>query len=630
MRRRHKKLGFAFSEEVMKVTSTFGHFQKNRHKNQDWTDIFVPNYEPEELSAKVSAWRVVALGSIFLIIFFGLFLRLFHLQVVQGADNRQRADLNRIAIKVIHATRGVIYDRNGKVLAESNPGFRLKEDQNSSSYKLISRDEALSLEAKNSPQLNDLEIDAIRFYPYGPVTSHILGYVGQISPEELKKPEFSGSNPYKIGDRIGRSGIEQIYESTLRGKDGAEIIEIDAKGQKLRTLRTVQPVPGQNVYLSVDVDLQKTVYESLKKGMAEAESCCGAAVAENPKTGEVLAMVSLPSYDSNAFNDPKRSKEVEGYFQDESSPLLNRAISGVYPPGSTFKIASALAGLSSGKITKKTEIEDTGVMSLGPYTFSNWYFTSYGRKEGFVNVIKALQRSNDIFFYKVGDMVGVKTLGDTAKKIGMGKKLGIDLPGEADGLIPDESWKEKNTGQVWYPGDNLHMAIGQGFLLTTPLQVLAQTGFIAADGNLIQPHLGVKITSAQGNTVKQFHFDPIVKNIFKKEDLETVKEGMIEVPKDGGTAWPFFAFSVPTAGKTGTAEFGDPKNKTHAWYTSYAPVDEPQIALTVLVEAGGEGSSVSAPISKDIYTWYFNPDKAHLKSLDKAAIATESARQLGE
>lgn len=617
--KRRRKLGRAFTDEVLKVTQPFGHFGGKKLKSEDWEDNLLPNYQPENESIAISSWRIFSLGTVFLIIFFSLFLRVFHLQIVQGQENRQRADVNRIQLKVIHAPRGVIYDRNEVILAENKPGFRLKD-------KLITRDEALKLEAKNDPSVDAMEIDAIRDYQLGFAASHILGYVGQISPEELKDPKYED---YKIGDRIGRSGVEQVYESVLRGKDGAEIIEIDATGKKLRTLRQVDPIPGQNLYLSIDADLQKVTYDALLKGVKDAKVEKGAAVAEDPVSGEILALVSIPSYDSNAFTDPEKGGEVGQYFEDTNSPLMNRVISGTYPPGSTFKITSALAGLSSGKISSNTQFEDTGVMAIGQWTFPNWYFLQYGRTDGTVDVKKALQRSNDIFFYKVGEAVGEKILGETAKKIGMGEKLGIDLPGESAGLVPDNIWKQKNTGEAWYPGDTLHMAIGQGFMLVTPLQVLAETAFIANRGNLVVPHLATKITYQNGAMVKSFSPNILAKNLFKKSDIEIVKDGLVLVPKDGGTAWPFFTFSIPTAGKTGTAEYGDPKDLTHAWYTSYAPVDDPRIALTVLVESGGEGSNIAAPIAREIYNWYFNPDKNNLKNLDNG-VASDSAKMLGE
>lgn len=617
--KRRKKLGLAFPDELSKITQAAGSFQGKKIGDEKWEESLIPNYQ-EAFDVHPSPWRLVILASVFMLIFFGLFLKLFQLQIVEGRENQQRANSNRVQIRLIHAPRGVIYDRNGKILAENNPGFRLKD-------RFISRDEALALEAKNDPGLAELEVDNIRSYPLGEVTAHVLGYVGQISPQELKEEKYS---KYKIGDRIGREGVEQIYEELLKGKDGSEIIEIDASGKKLRTLRRVDPVPGKNLQLSLDADLQQISFEALKKGIRRTQSCCGVVVAEDPGSGEILALISFPSYDSNAFTDPKRNEEVQGFFSDKNSPLLNRVIAGVYPPGSTFKIVSALAGLSSGKISAQTKIEDTGVVSLGPYQFANWYFSQYGKTEGTVDVIKALKRSNDTFFYKVGQMVGEQVLGATAQKLGFGKKLGIDLPGEDQGLIPTDGWKRENIGTGWYPGDTLHMAIGQGFLLTTPLQILGETAFMANSGSLMPPHLATKVTLTDGSLVKTWQFEPKSHDLFSAAHLKLVQDGLAQVTKEGGTGWPFFTFSVATAGKTGTAEFGDPEGKTHAWYTSYGPLDNPTIALTVLIEAGGEGSSVAAPVAKEIYTWYFNTDKKNLQSLETEPVATVSARTLGE
>lgn len=618
--RNKRKLGFAFKDEVFKVTHPFGHFKRKKVVAEDgWADTFIPNYQINDRPSANSPWRLMILACFMIIIFFGLFIRLFHLQVVMGAENKQRADTNRIQLKVVHAPRGVIYDSNGVVLAENTPGFRIDE-------KIISRDDALVLEAKDDPRINKLEIDSIRRYPMDEVISHVLGYVGQISEDELKEPKYKD---YKPGDRIGRSGIEQVYETVLKGIDGAEIIEIDAAGNKLRTLGRVEPISGQNIHLSIDIELQKATFNYLTNAIKKVNICCGTAIVQNPNNGQIMAMVSVPVYDNNAFTDPAKNSLVENYFNDENSPLLNRSISGTYAPGSTFKISSALAGLSSGKITKDTQIEDTGVMKIGIWSFANWFFLSSGRTDGMVNVVKALERSNDIFFYHVGSFVGEKILGDTAKKLGMGSKLGIDLPGEEAGLIPDSAWKEKNIGDVWYPGDNLHMAIGQGFVLVTPLQILSETSFIANNGLLLRPSVVTSISKANNEVVKQFNYEPIAKGIFKQSDIDIVKLGLSLVPKDGGTAWPFFGYTIPTAGKTGTAETGE-KDKTQAWYTAYAPIDNPQITVTVLLEKGGEGSNVSAPVVKDIFTWYFSPDKNKLKNFDSFAVATESAKLLGE
>lgn len=619
--RPRKKLGLAFIDELIKVRGKASHFKGKDLGDQFVEEMLLPHPEVEVLNVEVSPWRLVVLAVVVLAAFFGLFLRLFHLQVVLGSYHQQLADSNRVQMKIIHAPRGVVYDRNNKVLAENIPGFRLGKN-------FISRDEALKLEAQDDPRFAELEIDHIRYYPHGEIAAPVMGYVGEISEEELKGlPSSDKAGRYRLGDRIGRAGIEKIYEAELKGVDGVEILEVDAKGRKLRQLRRIEPTPGKNIHLSVDMGLQNNTFQSFQKGVLAAKSCCGAVVAMDPQSGEVLALVSYPSYDGNVLTDPQKNHQAAKYFTDQNAPFLNRAISGTYPPGSTFKITSALAGLSLGKIKSQTKIEDTGVVNIGPYKYANWYFTQYGRTEGLVDIVKALQRSNDIFFYRVGEYVGEKELGKAAQSLGFGKKLGIDLPGEEEGLIPTDQWKKDNIGEVWYPGDTLHLAIGQGFLLTTPLQVLAQTAFMAAEGTLPQPHLITKITSAQGSTIKEFHFEPIRKEIFKRGDLQIVQQGLEAVPQPGGTAWPFFDFSIPTAGKTGTAEFGDPEGKTHAWYTSYAPVDNPRISLTVLVEAGGEGSTVAAPIAKDIYTWYFNDDKTNIKSLDKTPLSTDSAKQ---
>src|SRR3989344_2257068 len=614
-----KKLGYAFSDEVVKSAKKFGHFKDFKCLDSGWQDGFLPNFRPSFIKDSISSWRVLITACIILISLFGLFLRLFHLQIIEGATFRGLADSNRIHSRIIHAPRGVIYDRNGKVLAESNPGYRLEG-------RFVGHDEALRLEATGHQGYDKLETDTIRSYPMSEVTSHILGYVSEITESELKSDEFKD---YKIGDKLGRAGVEQVYERYLKGTDGAEIIEVDSTGKKLRSLRRIEPIPGHNLHLSIDADLQNQAYNRLKEAVTKVGSCCGSVIAENPKTGEILAMVSLPTFDGNSFTDPTKSQLVSAYFTSQFSPLLNRAIAGTYPPGSTFKIASSLAALGSGRITASTVIEDTGVINLGPYTFANWYFTQHCRKEGMVDIVRALERSNDTFFYKVGELVGEKALADAARKMGMGKKLGIDLPGEVEGLIPSDEWKRQVLDEVWFPGDSLHMAIGQGFLLATPLQVLAQTSYIAANGKLYKPYLVTAISRSDGSFIKRIVPQLLSADLFPKEHLLLVKQGLERVTKQGGTAWPFFNFSIPTAGKTGTAEFGDPRDRTHAWYTSYAPVDDPQLSVTALVEAGGEGSTVASPVVKHIYTWYFNSDKSQIKSLDVAPLDIES-RRLGE
>jgi penicillin-binding protein 2 len=611
-------LGRAFDSGFKKYSLKSGTFQKENPDSVEWTEsLFGISEDNNNKTSLISPGRRVVLIIFILFTFFALSLRLFHLQLTYGKENRELADSNRIQVKVIHAPRGVIYDRNGKIIAQNNPGFRIKESSAGAKdkFRSISREEWLNLELKNE---KNLEVDSIRSYPLNEKTAHILGYVGEITEEELKQP---GNENYKLGDKIGRGGVEEAYEKVLKGIDGGEIVEVDASGNSIRTLRKTDAIPGQNLYLTIDADLQSHAYDKLAENVKKSGSCCGAIIAQDPRNGEILSLVSYPSYDAKKLSDA---------LLDPNSPLLNRAIGGTYPPGSTFKIISAMAGLESGKITPTTQYEDTGVLALGPFTFSNWYFTQYGRKEeGGVDVVKALKRSNDIYFYQLAIATNEKIIGDYAKRMNLGKKVGIDIPGEVEGLIPDDEWKLKQFNQVWYPGDTLHMAIGQGFVLSTPLQINNLTSMVSSNGQMYPPHLALKITRPTGETVKAFHYDGEKIPNINQSHLDVIKKGLEEVPKDGGTAWPFFTFPIQTAGKTGTAEFGDPKNKTHAWYTGYAPVENPTIVATTVLEAGGEGSTNASPVIKELFRYYFSPDKQNLIR-DLGQVATDTARILGE
>lgn len=573
---RAKRLKIDYVSEILKADKP-KHFSGSV---DSWQDQLIPNFDPEISSGeKGNFWHATIIASIIIVSFFSLFLRLFHLQIANGQANKELADGNRIQVKVIHAPRGVIYDRNGKIVALNSPGFRLK-DPGLKSTKFVTRQQYLDMEAKNDPRVNYLEVDSIRKYPEGLSMAHILGYVS--------------------GDGVGASGIEKSYEDTLKGKDGGEIIEVDATGKAIRTLRTIAPTPGNNLNLAIDADLQNKAYLALKNAVMEAKSCCGVVVGLDPTTGEILTMVSYPSFDNNIFSESQSADLVQELFKDANSPVLNRAIGGTYPPGSTFKIVSALAALESTLVTPDTVIEDTGVTKLGAYSYANWYFTQYGKSEGVVNLSKALQRSNDTYFYLIGDKIGNDRIAEWSRNLYLGKTLGLDIDGEVAGLVADGSWKQANFGQPWYPGDTLHMAIGQGFLLTTPLQVAGFTSYIAENGKLYKPHL-LK-SSAQVLDIPSA----------QKMSIHAIKQGLEMVTKEGGTAWPFFKFPIATAGKTGTAEFGDPKGRTHAWYTGYAPVDDPKVVMTVLIEAGGEGSSIASPVAKEILRWYFSPDKNNL------------------
>lgn len=520
-------------------------------------------------------WRPICV-SLFLILLAGL----FRAQIFQGTYFRALADGNRVRKIVIHASRGTIYDRNGVALTVNLPSYRLKscQDVGGCETQLISKEQAIGLQASGLKEGQSLELDSARNYPYGPVTAHLLGYVSQISAEEL---HFQTG--YSSGDVIGRGGLEEEYEGLLRGKNGEEIIEVDAMGKKLRTLSTVPPVAGKDIATGIDISVQKTAYEALK-------DVRGAAVATNPQTGEVIALVSTPSFDPNVFTDwslspDYRANKISAVLSDASHPLFDRAISGTYPAGSTFKIVTATAGLETGKITESTQITDPGILIIGPYKFPNWLYLRGGGTQGTLNVVGAIAKSNDVFFYRVGEWVGVDDLVNWSKKFGLAAKLGIDLPSEAAGNLPKNS-------PSWYLGDTYHLAIGQGDLLVTPLQVNRWTSVIGSGGKICQPFVYGKSNCRDMG--------------LSKKTIDLVKDGLVAACSPGGTAWPLFNFNPQVACKTGTAEFGDPKDRTHAWLTAYAPVDKPNIVVTVLVEAGGEGDTVAAPIVKKILEAWFN------------------------
>lgn len=549
---------------------------------------------------------------VLLFLFFGLLMcRLIFLQIIQGSYYNQLSDSNRIRSIPIHAPRGVIFDRNGTPLVINAPGYREIVDGKT---KFLSADAAISLLATGK----QLEIDSLRKYPCAAACTHVVGYVGQISPNDLKNPFYAG---YQQSDVVGKMGIEQFYEPLLKGIDGAKLIEVDATGKQIRVLGQTDPVPGHDITLTIDEKLQEIVAQAMS-GVAK-----GAAIVSKPD-GEILALYSAPSFDPNLFTMGKDYVASPGatyqsvsqiLLDGNKQPLLDRAISGTYPPGSTFKLVVAAAALQNNIIDKNFSIDDPGILKVGNFSFANWFFTDYGRTDGTVDVVKAIQRSNDIFFYKIGQMVGVDRLSGFAKEFGLGSPLGIDLQGEASGLLPTKEWKLKAIGEQWYLGDDYHYGIGQGYLLTTPLQVNMWTQVIANAGSLYLPH----ILKSMQEMVKADH-------LLTPENTDLIREGMIEACDTGGVAWPIFNFAVDNpslavdgkniteiasgsatakhvvvACKTGTAQHGSDTTLPDAWITAFAPAYNPQIIVTVLSEDSGEGSNVAGPILKQILEKYF-------------------------
>lgn len=525
-----------------------------------------------------------------IIIFWILILRVIQVTVIQGSYYKDLADGNRMRQVKIIAPRGILFDRLGNVLVKNYPVYKIQKDNGD--FQQITNEELFKLESSGSLTDYQLIEDVRRLYLHALAFAHVIGYTNEATNEEVK------SGKYGIGDRVGRIGIEEAFDQRLRGINGKELFETDALGRRTRILGKVDAKPGNNLKLALDVGLQNAAQASFSGKFK------GAVIASNPYTGEIMALYSSPSFDPNKFSFNISLDDYNKLLTDEEKPLFNRAISGLYPPGSTFKIITAAAGLQLGEIDENTKIEDTGIIQIGPYRFPNWYYTQYGKTEGEINVVSALTRSNDIFFYKVGEMVGISQLSFWAYQFNTGKKLGIDIAGEEAGIVPNAGWKLSQKDEDWFLGDTYHVAIGQGYLLVTPLQVNFWTAAIANGGWLCKPKL---LKSEQNIDFKKKE----CKNIGLSENtIWLITQGLHGACSPGGTGFPLFNFQVKgekieTACKTGTAEFGDPKDRTHAWFTVFAPLENPQIVVTVFVEEGGEGSYIAAPIAKAILTKWF-------------------------
>jgi len=522
-------------------------------------------------------------------------LGLFNLTVVNGEENRRLADENRIRLVDIEQERGRILDRNGKVVAESQRVFFLKKG---SKFTKVSQQQVNDLQSQGLASENfegDLGLivpEVKRNYPQATDSAHLIGYVS--GPQEKDAEKDQQISPV---EKIGRLGIEEYYDDFLRGKLGKKLIEVDSQEKKVTILGTEEPKVGATLNLTLDSAFQKTAFDALKKGIDLAKAKKGAVIAQDPQSGGILALVSFPSF------DPDNIQKSE----DSDQPFFNRAVAGVYPPGSVIKIATSLAGLESGQITKDTEIEDVGEFEIAGTKFINWYFLTYGKKDGILKIDRAIARSNDIFFFRVAERTGLDAIRQMAKKLGFGQKTGVDLPGEAFGLLPDEVWKQSTLKDQWYLGDTLHLAIGQGFMLTTPAQVNLMTSYMAS-GKIYKPHVVSKIENLPDGA-KPIEILPKVmsENLVSSENFDLVRQGMKQACETGGTAFPFFTASYKVGCKTGTAEkaLGNP----HAWFTAFAPFDDPVISITVIIEDGGEGSAVAAPVAREILDWMYQNKK---------------------
>ncbi len=556
---------------------------------------------------------------IFMIACLLLIVRLWQLQILQGEEYRELSEANRLRIIATPAPRGIIFDRNGIPLVKNSPYFyasimpnefdlhalqSLSEILNIPVYEIqeaikkngvspltpirlkqeLSFEEVAYIESRRSdfPGLI-IEVEVGREYMYGEVGSHLIGYLGKLTPAQAKDPSF---NEVPREAFIGQWGVEKLFDTSLRGSPGTTVTEINALGRELRLLKGQQPLKGEDITLSIDINLQ----EEAEKAFGEKT---GALVAINPENGELLGLISKPSFDPNLFTRGIAHEDWLQLSQDEKKPILNRALQSQYPPGSTFKVVTAIAGLEEGVITPDTKVNCQGGMKYGGRFFGCWR----KRGHGVLSLHKAIVESCDTYFYEVGRRLGVDKIHDYAFSLGLGKETGIELLQERKGLIPDTKWKREHKKLPWFPGETLITAIGQGYVTATPIQMAVITSTIVNGGTQYKPIL---VKEAQPVILGNVDIDP--------ETLQFMKEALYGVVHDkGGTGWAAQSKLTTIGGKTGTAQIVGIKKdsqqlpekfRDHAWFIAFAPVEKPQIALAVFVEHGGHGGAAAAPIAK--------------------------------
>ncbi|MCM0758285.1 MULTISPECIES: penicillin-binding protein 2 [Sporomusa] len=590
--------------------------------------------------AKREYGRLEIFGIIIIFIFVALVSRLGYLQMAQGQYYGQLADGNRIRLIPIMAPRGVFYDRNGVMLVSNRPGFTIsllpingpvpdevigklavilnlnaeeikeKLSQKTGSFEPIrvKTDVGPEIVTKIEERRSELpgvviEIQPLRNYINNELAAHIFGYVGEINETELESGKAQG---YKARDIVGKFGLERVYDKEIRGTDGGNQVEVDANGRPVQVIGKKDPIPGNNLVLTIDQRIQKAaeaaideqlIYLQTKAGYTNAKAA--AAVVLNPKTGEVLAMVSRPTFNPNAFNGGISSKDWKLLNENPHHPMDNKAIAGVYPPGSTFKIITGAAALELGKVTPEEKILDTGTHWIIPKG------NAMGEALGWINFREALSKSDNVYFYEMGNRLGIDNLEKFARMFGLGAYTGINLPGESDGLVANRRYKEKVYGEDWYLSETFDAAIGQGFQLATPLQMAVVIGQVANDGQRYKPQLVSRITGPNGEVLKTFEPEKTGQVTLAESNWTLIQESLREVAQEGGTAATAFGdFPVAIAGKTGTSE--NSHGSDHGWFVGYGPYEDPRVAVAIIVEQGGFGSSSAVPIAKKIMEAAFN------------------------
>lgn len=597
--------------------------------------------------------------AILLIIFSFLLIRLWYLQIIKAEELKQRSEHNSIRFRKIQSLRGLIMDRNGVILADNLPSFDVvympgaikNHEQMLNKLQILYRRKNMQIDLNkqfprhvrpylpikleknigmekvaivetNSVILPGVYIDVtpVRLYPKHEIMSPVLGYTGEVCKSDLE----SGRAQYSLGDITGKYGIEKVLDPSLRGRNGAELVEVNVHQKEIQNLGRIEPVAGHNVVMTIDFELQKSAWEALN-GKA------GAAVAINPQNGAILAMVSTPSFDPHLFNTGISTEQWNNLLNNPLAPMTNRVVSGQYPPGSTYKLIVAAAALEEGIITPKTKFFCDGTFTMGKRTFRCW--KNYGH--GKIDLHRAIVESCDVYFYNVGKLLGVDTIAKYAHIFGLGKASEINFPNEKNGLIPTQQWKLNKMNRPWLAGETISIAIGQGYNLVTPLQLANAYAAIANGGTIWRPYLIQRIETVEGDIYK--NFKPVKSGTISlsPETLKFLKDALWGVVnEDKGTGRAAMVLNVDVCGKTGTAQVvempQDPKlhrnkklsglQKDHALFVCFAPKDNPEIAVAVVVEHAGHGGTVAAPIARKILDTYFHAGKKD----DKSALVAQN------
>jgi len=613
----------------------------------------VPKLEP----------RIVALMLFICTVLGAAAVRLYYLQIIKHHDLSNLADRNRIRIQRMPALRGLVYDVHHRPLIDTRPSFdalmvpedapdlgrtvdRLEQllgedgaakkledaqEQGRPEFEPVTVEERLNWQQVVTLETHQLDLPGVslqvnpqRHYIYGPLGSHLLGYVGEVTVKDLARLAS-----YRMGDEIGKFGLERSWEDILRGDSGGQEIEVDAVGRRLRLLREIPEKPGDSIIMTIDFDLQRVAEETIGDR-------AGALVALDPDTGYILALASHPAFDPNVFAGGISSAQWRALTTDPAHPLQDRVTQGTYPPGSTFKIVDSIAGLSDRTLTPHTAYFCPGGMYFGGREYRCWRKQGHGA----ISVHRAIVESCDVFFYNVGQHLGIDRLAAWAHALGLGKKTGIELDNEKSGVVPSAQWKWRRYRERWYPAETLSVAIGQGYVAITPLQLAELAAEIGNDGTFYQPQFVKEIDSIDGTPVKVFppvirsrvHLDPAV--------LDQVRAGMVGVVNAGdGTAHAARLDDVIVAGKTGTAQVikeaqgvrvkeneGPERYRDHGWFMAFAPVDHPRIAIACIIEHGGHGGSSAGPVVKAVMQEFFMKNPPQGATPGQLTKRTDNAR----